>query len=252
MTNLEGRIIRRRKAIDAPDGVRSELWLWAQLAQRLGAPGTWSSDPAEVFDELARASAGGRADYSGLSHARLDAEEDLHWPCPAPEPGEPAHPGTPRAFLDRFPTPDGRARLIAVDHRGPDEDLRPDAPLFLITGRVLEHYQSGAQTRRVPALLAAQPAPFVEVHPLLAHRLGLEDGDDVDLITARGCVRAPARITDRVRADTVFMPFHYAGPGSVNLVTNDAVDPISSMPDLKVCAVEVRACAPAVLQEATA
>lgn len=240
MTNLEGRVIRRRQAIDAPPGVRSELWVWAALARRLGAPGVWSVDPAEVFDELARASAGGRADYSGLSHARLDREDDLHWPCPATGDGQAPHPGTPRAFLDRFPTPDGRARLVAVDHVGPAEDLRPDAPLFLITGRVLEHYQSGAQTRRVPALLAAQPTPFAEVHPLLALRLGLEDGDDVDLVTARGEVTAPARITDRVRADTVFMPFHHPGTGSVNRATNDAVDPISSMPEFKVCAVDVR------------
>ncbi len=239
LTNLEGRIIRRRKAIDPPLGAVSELWLWAELAARLHAPGTWSTDPAEVFDELARASAGGRADYSGLSHARLDHEPHLHWPCPATGEGEHPHPGTPRAFLDGFPTPDGRARLIAVDHVGPAEDLRADAPLFLITGRVLEHYQSGAQTRRVAPLLAAQPTPFVEVHPLLAHRLGLEDGDPVDLTTSRATVTAPARITDRVRPDTVFMPFHFAGGGSVNRATNDAVDPVSSMPEFKVCSVQV-------------
>ncbi|KRE37752.1 nitrite reductase [Janibacter sp. Soil728] len=240
MTNLEGRIIRRRKAINPPEGVVSELWVWSQLAQRLAAPGSWSTDPAEVFDELARASAGGRADYSGLSHARLDREADLHWPCPATDAGEAPHPGTPRVLLDGFPTPDGRARFIAVDHVGPAEELRPDAPLFLITGRVLEHYQSGVQTRRVPALLAAQPTPFVEVHPLLAHRLDVEEGEELELVTARGCVIAPARVTDRVRADTVFMPFHHPGAGSVNRVTNDAVDPISSMPEFKVCAVEVR------------
>lgn len=241
MTNLEGRIIRRRKAIDPPEGVVSELWVWPQLAARLDAPGTWSTVPSEVFDELARASVGGRADYSGLSHARLDRESDLHWPCPASGEGEAPHPGTPRAFLDDFPTPDGRARLVPVDHVGPAEDLRRDAPLFLITGRVLEHYQSGAQTRRVAALLAAQPTPFVEVHPLLAHRLGIEEGDQLDLRTARATVSAPARITDRVRPDTVFMPFHFAGAGSVNRATNDAVDPISSMPEFKVCAVDVAA-----------
>lgn len=239
MTNLEGRIIRRRKATDPPRGVVSELWIWARLAERIGAPGTWSTDPAEVFDELARASAGGRADYSGLSHARLDREDDLHWPCPAVPDGATPHPGTPRSFLDRFPTADGRALLIAVDHAGPAEDLRPDAPLFLITGRVLEHYQSGAQTRRVPQLHAAQPTPFVEVHPLLADRLGVEDGDLLTLATARGSIHTPARVSERVRADTVFMPFHFAGEGSVNRLTNDAVDPISSMPEFKVCAVTV-------------
>ncbi|WP_277452246.1 molybdopterin oxidoreductase family protein [Janibacter sp. DB-40] len=244
MTTLEGRVIRRRTAIDPPSGVVSELWVWAELAARLDAPGTWSTDPAEVFDELARASAGGRADYSGLSHARLDREPDLHWPCPATDEGRAPHPGTPRAFLERFPTPDGRARLVAVDHVGPAEHLRADAPLFLITGRVLEHYQSGSQTRRVAALHAAQPTPFVEVHPLLAHRLGVEEGDALDLRTARATVTAPARITDRVRADTVFMPFHFGGAGGVNRATNDAVDPISSMPEFKVCAVDVGPASP--------
>ena len=111
---------------------------------------------------------------------------------------------------------------------------------------MLEHYQSGAQTRRVTPLLAAQPTPFVEVHPLLAHRLGLEEGDPVDLTTARATVTAPARVTDRVRPDTVFMPFHYAGEGSVNRATNDAVDPVSSMPEFKVCAVDIRPSAPAI------
>ena len=108
MTSLEGRVIRRRKAIDPPAGVRSELWVWSELARRLGSPGTFATDPAVVFDELARASAGGRADYSGLSHERLDAEDGLFWPCPAGDGA--AHPGTPRLFTESFPTPDGRAR----------------------------------------------------------------------------------------------------------------------------------------------
>jgi assimilatory nitrate reductase catalytic subunit len=249
MTSLEGRVIRRRKALDPPAGVRSELWVWAELARRLGSPGTFSTEPAEVFDELARASAGGRADYSGLSHARLDTGEALFWPCPAGD--EPApHPGTPRLFLDSFPTADGRARLVPVDHLGPADDVRPDAPIHLVTGRVLQHYQSGAQTHRVPELVAAAPEPFVEMHPLLAERLGIADGDPVRLSGSRGVVTAPARLTDTARPDTVFMPFHWGGAGSVNQVTNDATDPVSGMPEFKVCAVRVeRAAAAALIRE---
>jgi assimilatory nitrate reductase catalytic subunit len=239
MTSLEGRVLRRRKALDPPAGVRSELWVWAQLAGRLGAPSAWSTDPAEVFDELARASAGGRADYSGLSHARLDGEEALHWPCPATADGGRPHPGTPRMFLDGFPTADGRATLVPVDHLGPAEDLRPDAPLYLVTGRVLQHYQSGAQTRRVDSLARAVSGPYAEVHPLLAARLGVAEGDSLRLTTARGAASVPARITDRVRPDTVFMPFHWGGGGSANRLTNDATDPLSGMPEFKVCAVDV-------------
>jgi assimilatory nitrate reductase catalytic subunit len=238
MTSLEGRVIRRRKAIDAPEGVRSELWVWAQLASRLGAAGSWDTEPSLVFDELARASRGGRADYSGLSHARLDTGAALYWPCPATD-GAPDHPGTPRLFAESFPTPDGRALMVAVDHLGPADDLRPDAPLYLVTGRVLQHYQSGAQTRRVPALAAAVGGAFVEVHPLLATRVGVADGELVRLTTRRGSLAVPAKVTDSIRPDTVFVPFHWAGVGSVNRLTTDATDPVSGMPEFKVCAVDV-------------
>lgn len=240
MTSLEGRVIRRRRAVDAPGEARSELWILAELARRLGSDVSFPTDPAVVFDELARASAGGVADYSGLSHARLDADEDdggpgLYWPVPSAE-----HPGTPRTFLDRFATPDGRARMVAVDHVGPSDDVRPDAPLYLVTGRVLQHYQSGAQTRRVAELDRLVPEPFVELHPVLGLRLGVGDGDRARLTTRRGEIEAVARWSDRIRPDTVFMPFHWSGEGSVNRVTTDATDPISGMPEFKVCAVDVR------------
>ncbi|KLN35759.1 nitrite reductase [Cellulosimicrobium funkei] len=239
MTSLEGRVIRRRRAVDAPGEARSELWILAELARRLGSDVSFPTDPAVVFDELARASAGGVADYSGLSHARLDADEDdggpgLYWPVPSAE-----HPGTPRTFLDRFATPDGRARMVAVDHVGPSDDVRPDAPLYLVTGRVLQHYQSGAQTRRVAELDRLVPEPFVELHPVLGLRLGVGDGDRARLTTRRGEIEAVARWSDRIRPDTVFMPFHWSGEGSVNRVTTDATDPISGMPEFKVCAVDV-------------
>ncbi|KGM14055.1 molybdopterin oxidoreductase family protein [Cellulomonas bogoriensis] len=243
MTSLEGRVIRRRPALAPPPGVRTELEVLHDLAVRLGVEHGFPTDASVVFDELARASAGGVADYSGLSHRRLDeaeaAGEGLHWPCPA-TPDAP-HPGTPRLFLDRFPTPDGRARMVAVDHLGPSDDLRPDAPVYLITGRVLQHYQSGAQTRRVPALAAAQPEPFVEIHPLLADRIGVQDGEMVQVTSTRGTATAVAHVTAAVRPEAVFMPFHWAGEGSANRVTTDAVDPISGMPEFKVCAVQVRA-----------
>ncbi|GAA1989648.1 molybdopterin oxidoreductase family protein [Isoptericola halotolerans] len=244
MTSLEGRVIRRRQVTTAPGEARSELWLLAELARRLGSEVSFPTDPAVVFDELARASAGGVADYSGLSHARLDAAEDagapgLFWPCPAPSAGEPEHPGTPRMFLDRFETPDGRARMVPVDHVGPTDDVRGDAPTYLVTGRVLQHYQSGAQTRRVPELDRIVPEPYAELHPQLGLRVGVADGARVRITSARGVVEATARWTDVVRPDTVFMPFHWSGAGSVNRITSDAVDPISSMPEFKVCAVSV-------------
>ena len=234
MTNLEGRVLRRRKALDAPGQARSELQILADLAVALGSTVAFDTDPAIVFDELARASAGGKADYSGLSHALLDDEDatDGHyWPARA------GSPGTPRLFARRFGHPDGRARMVAVSPGAPQDDLRREAPVYLVTGRVLAQYQSGAQTRRVPALTAVAPAAFVELHPHLAKLHQIDDGDDVAVTSVRGTAVARARITSTIRPDTVFMPFHWPGDGMANAVTNDACDPISGMPEFKVCAV---------------
>ncbi|QKG18982.1 molybdopterin oxidoreductase family protein [Actinomadura verrucosospora] len=236
MTNLEGRVLRRRRAVRPPDGVRTDLEIIAALAGRLGAPGEWSTDPGRVFGELRRASAGGIADYSGITYARIEAEGGVFWPCPSED-----HPGTPRPYLDRFPTPDGRARFVPVEHRGAAEDVDAEYPLYLTTGRVLAQYQSGAQTRRVRALADAAPGPFVELHPDLAERLGVEDGQDVKVESRRGAATAAARVTDAIRRDTVFMPFHWAGEGRANLLTGTALDPVSRMPEFKVCAVRISA-----------
>ncbi|MFE3520226.1 molybdopterin oxidoreductase family protein [Streptomyces sp. NPDC059161] len=236
-TNLEGRVLLRRAALTPPAGIRSDLEVLNSLAEALGSDSAakgFPVDPEEVFEELRRASAGGAADYSGISYARIEAEDGVFWPCP-----EEGHPGTPRLFLDRFATEDGRARFAEVTHRGPDEETDADYPVVLTTGRVLAQYQSGAQTRRVPELNAAAPGAYVEMHPLLAARIGVADGDRVTVTSRRGRATAPARVTGAIRSDTVFMPFHWAGEGRANNLTNPALDPVSKMPEFKVCAVRV-------------
>lgn len=236
MTNLEGRVLLRARATPPPPGVRTDLEVIAALARRLGAPGDWDPDPQRVFAELGRASAGGPADYSGISYERIAASGGVFWPCPSP-----GHPGTPRMFLDRFATPDGRARFFPVEHRPAAEEPDERYPVYLTTGRLLQHYQSGAQTRRVRALREAQPEPVVEVHPDLASACSIGNGDRVRVVSRRGAAEGRARITDIVRPDTVFMPFHWGGAASVNLVTNPALDPVSRMPEFKVCAVRLEA-----------
>ncbi|HEY0475361.1 MAG TPA: molybdopterin oxidoreductase family protein [Kribbella sp.] len=236
MTSLEGRVLRRRAAVAAPGEVRSDLAVFAGLAERLRPSIPFSTDPAEVYEELRVASTGGIADYSGISWSRLDTGDALFWPCPAED-----HPGTPRLFADSFGTPDGRARVVTVDHRPVADDLRDEAGLYLVTGRLLQHYQSGAQTRRVVELVEAEPEVFAEIHPRVAAQLGIADGRPVRLATARGSMVLPARVTADVRPDTVFVPFHFGGDGSVNELTNDALDPVSRMPEFKVCAVELTA-----------
>ncbi len=235
MTSLEGRVLRRRRALDAPVGVRSELWILRELAERLAAPGNWSVDAAQVFDELARASAGGPADYSGLSHALLDSGIPAFWPHPA------GSAGTPRLFLDRFAHPDGLARLVPVTARVRTAPAQRDGAMTLVTGRLLGHYQSGTQTRRVPELAESHPRAEVELHPAAAERIGVGTGDVVEVANARGTVRCAVRVSRDIRYDTVFLPFHYAGDECANLLTEAATDPISGMPEFKTTAVRVRA-----------
>ncbi|WP_192340916.1 molybdopterin oxidoreductase family protein [Streptomyces sp. VITNK9] len=248
-TNLEGRVLLRRRAITPPEGVRSDLEVLHELAGRLGVEKGFPTRPEEVFDELRRASAGGPADYSGIDYRRLAEENGVFWPCPAPAGADDGrtgraagpHPGTPRLFLDRFATDDGRARFAPVAHRPSAEEPDDAYPVLLTTGRVVAQYQSGAQTRRVEELNAAAPGPFVELHPRLAARLGAAEGDPVAVVSRRGRAVAPARITPGIRPDTVFMPFHWPGEGRANTLTNPALDPTSRMPEFKVCAVRVEA-----------
>jgi assimilatory nitrate reductase catalytic subunit len=236
LTNVEGRVLRRRRAVDPPPGVRSELEIWHALAARLGRGASFPTAPREVYDELRRASAGGAADYAGISWERLDAGEELFWPCP-----DESHPGTPRLFGERFAHPDGRARFRAVTHRAVTERTDPEFPFLLTTGRSRTHYQSGAQTRRSPTLAAAEPEAYAEVHPELARLLGLEDGAAVRLRTRRGEAGLRIRCTDTIRRDTVFVPFHWPG---VNALTSARLDPLSRMPEFKACAVAVARAAP--------
>ncbi|MCT9082203.1 molybdopterin oxidoreductase family protein [Streptomyces fulvoviolaceus] len=241
-TNLEGRVLLRKQAITPPDGIRSDLEVMHELADRLGVEKGFPTDPEEVFEELRRASAGGPADYSGITYRRLAEENGVFWPCPSADSDAGAvHPGTPRLFLDRFATADGRARFVPVSHRPIAEEPDDDYPVLLTTGRVVAQYQSGAQTRRVDELNAAAPGPFVELHPRLAERLGAAEGDPVAVVSRRGRAVAPARITLGIRPDTVFMPFHWHGEGRANTLTNPALDPTSRMPEFKACAVRLEA-----------
>ena len=231
MTNLEGRVSLRHKAIDAPPLVRTDLEVIAGIAASVGCDQGFSVEPEEVFNELRRASAGGVADYSGITYARIDDEGGVCWPCPNVD-----HPGTPRLFADGFAHSDGRARFWPVEHRPAAEEPDAEFPLYLTTGRVRAQYQSGAQTRRVPALAAVEPSAFVEMHPHLAETLGVVDGEVVLLETRRGRALLPARVTATVGEETLFVPFHW---GEANLLTNSALDPTSRMPEFKVCAVQV-------------
>ena len=244
LTNLEGRVLRRRRALAPPPGVRSELWIMTRLAEALDAPSTFSVDPETVFEELRLASSGGLADYSGIDYAMLDRGEAAYWPYPA------GSTGTPRLFLDSLAHADGRAvftpvtpRRRAASSASPDAAAAADragTPMTLITGRLMEHYQSGAQTRRVAALAAAQPEARLQIHPAAAAAQGIAEGDFVSISSGRGEVSCRAQLSTDIRPETVFLPFHFPALESANRLTEAATDPISGMPEFKLSEVWVR------------
>ena len=202
------------------------------LAARLGCSAAFAPEPHAAFEELRAASAGGVADYAGISYDRILAEDGVFWPCPSE-----AKPGTPRMFLDHFGTPDGKAHFHPVQYHGAAEQPDEAYPLILTTGRLLVHYQTGSQTHRVKELQDVEPNGFVEIHPDTARGLGIVNGGMVRLTTRRGVADMPARISRDIRADVVFVPFHWGGLASANRLTNAVLDPVSKMPEFKACAV---------------
>ena len=215
----------------------------SELARRLDAPSSFSADPQTVFTELRAASAGGLADYSGIDYAMLDAGAQAYWPFPA------GSQGTPRLFLEGFAHPDGKAVLTPISPSlsrpgaHTRDTLFTGATLTLVTGRLLEHYQSGAQTRRVQALADAAPQAELLIHPLAAASRGIRDGALLTIANGRGTVRCRAKFSTAIRSDTVFLPFHFPEAENANLLTSAAVDPISGMPEFKATSVTVTACA---------
>jgi assimilatory nitrate reductase catalytic subunit len=236
-TNLEGRVLLREPCVAVPNGPRSDLAILCAIAQRMGLPKLLPSvDPEAVFDELRRASAGGRADYSGITYARLRNGERLHWPVPSVD-----HPGTPVLFALTFPTADGRAKFIDVSTENADETPDEEYPWTLTTGRVREHYNSGTQTRRTARLAAAVGEPFAEIHPTLAAHVGVTNGDMLRITSRRGSVTLRARLTETIRKELLFAPFHWGGQLSINVLTGGPLDPYSRMPPFKMCAVKIEA-----------
>lgn len=232
VTNLEGRVLLRRRVADPPRGVRTDTEILQALARRLGAGAHFfHRSTAEVFEELRAASRGGLADYSGISYSKILLQSGVFWPCPGDD-----HPGTPRMFQDGFPTADGRAAFHPVRYQPAAEQPEKAHPLHLTTGRVIFHYLSGNQTRRLK-LADKYPEPLVEIHPDTARNLGLREGRMARLRSLRGEALFRVKLSPHIRRDTVFVPIHWGGEEGANNLTNPALDPVCRMPEFKVCAV---------------
>lgn len=236
VTSAEGRVIRIRKAVEPPGEARADWRIVCDLAARLGQGERFAfTKPEEIFTELSRLSAGGVADYAGITWEKIERQMGVFWPCPTPE-----HPGTPRLFEGgRFAHPDGRARFHAVEYRPPAEVTDEEYPIVLTTGRVVSQFLSGTQTRRIGPLVEQYPEPRVEIHPKLAAKLGVADGERVRVASRRGALELRALVVATIRPDTVFIPYHWPGALSANLLTNRAYDPIAGIPEFKVAAVRI-------------
>ncbi len=246
VTQIEGRVIKINQAVDPPGDARQDWRIIQDLAGALGRPrGFTFQNPREIFDELRRASKGGIADYSGITWEKIEKQHGVWWPCPSDD-----HPGTPRLFergshnsiangAGPFYFPDGKARFNVAEYTPPTEDVDDEYPVILTTGRVVSHFLSGTQTRRIGPLVDQYPEPRVEIHPQLARALNIDEGDWTTIASRRGEITLRAQVVKTIRPDTVFVPYHWAGAKSVNRLTIAAQDAISKIPEYKVCAVRL-------------
>ncbi len=256
VTQVEGRVIKINKAVDCPGEAKQDWVVIQDLARALGRPhGFTFESPREIFEELRVASKFGIADYSGITWEKIEEQMGVFWPCYSQDPktGEPTpdHQGTPRLFepgsynpvakgAGPFYFPDGKARFNVADYRVPVDDASEEYPLYLTTGRVVSQFLSGTQTRRIGPLVKQYPEPRIEMHPRLAYKLGIVEGDWTTCETRRGAMTVKAMVVTTIRPDTVFVPYHWPGEKSPNRLTVAAQDPISKIPQYKVCGCRVR------------
>ncbi len=228
VTNTDRMVQIGRKALTPPGDAREDLWIIQELARRLGLDWNYTG-PADVFNEMRL----GMNSIAGITWDRLERESSVTYPCE-----KEGDPGSPVVFIETFPTATGRARLVPADVIPAAE--RPDGeyPLVLITGRQLEHWHTGAMTRRASVLDAIEPEPTVSVHPLDLDAIGAQPGDIVTVASRRGIISLYARADDGIPRGAVFIPFCYY-EAAANLLTNPALDPFGKIPEFKYCAVQL-------------
>ncbi|MBX3646561.1 MAG: formate dehydrogenase subunit alpha [Rhodocyclaceae bacterium] len=227
-TNTDRTVQIGRAAIAPPGDARQDLWILQELARRLGLGWNYAG-PQEVFEEMR----GAMPSIAGISWQRLEREDAVTYPC-----RDAADPGQPVIFTERFPTASGRGRFVPAQFRPAAEVPDADFPFVLITGRVLEHWHTGAMTRRSAVLDALEPEAHVDMHPEDLAALNCKAGDCVELETRRGKVSAKARADAGLARGTLFMPFCYV-EAAANLLTNPALDPFGKIPEFKYCAARI-------------
>jgi formate dehydrogenase major subunit len=228
VTNTDRMVQLGRKALEAPGEAKPDLWIIQEIARRLGLDWNYGG-PKDVFNEMRLA----MNSIAGITWERLERESSVTYPCE-----KEGDPGQPVVFVDKFPTPTGKARFVPADVIPANE--RPDGeyPFVLITGRQLEHWHTGAMTRRAGVLDAIEPEPTVSMHPLDLDAIGARGGDVITVASRRGIISLYARPDDGTPRGAVFIPFCFY-EAAANLLTNAALDPFGKIPEFKYCAVRV-------------
>jgi len=226
-TNSDRRVQRVRKAVDAPGEARADWQIILDVMNAAGLEQPDYKDTGEVYAEMASLS----PKFAGISHDRIENEGGLQWPVETPD-----APST--EYLHKGGVLRGKGLFQAVEFRPPFEEADPEYPLILSTGRTLYHYNAATQTRRSDGLTTKQPEAFVEIHPGNAYKLGIEDGQLVDVVSRRGRVRCRAMVSRQVRRNSIWMPFHFPET-KTNYLTTDAGDAVTGTGEYKVCAARI-------------
>jgi len=224
-TNSERRVQRVRKAVEPPGQARDDWWITSEIASRMGLSMSYGASQ-EIMEELASVT----PSYAGIDYDRIE-HVGIHWPCPSKE-----HPGTPILHKEQFTR--GKGLFHAIDYQAPAENVDATYPMFLTTGRVLYHYHTGTMTMKSAGLNERAPACFVEISAEDARSYDLEDGAVVKVESRRGNIQAAIKISEKAVSGTVFIPFHFA-QAAANKLTLAALDPVSGIPEFKVCAVRI-------------
>ena len=224
-SNTERRVQRVRKAVDAPGEAKPDWWITCQIGSRMGLPMEYGDSQA-IFEEITKVT----PSYAGITYDRIE-DEGIHWPCPSAE-----HPGTPILHGQQFTR--GKGKFHAIEWISPAEQVNEDYPLYLTTGRLLYQYHTGTMTMKTDGLNEKAPESFVEISPKDAAIYDLKTGDRVIIASRRGNINVAVKISSMAVDGTVFIPFHYA-KAAANTLTNASLDPISGIPEFKVCAVKL-------------
>ena len=228
VTNTNRQVQMVRPAVPAPGQARADWRIIMDMARHMGL--SWDHDgPAEIFAEMKQA----MKSLDNITWDRLEREDSITYPCPAPD-----HPGQGIVFSESFPTPDGRARFAPAGLVPPDERPDGDFPFVLTTGRVLEHWHTGAMSRRARVLDALEPEAFVSMNPADMAFRKIEPGQMVKVATKRGEITLAARPDTRVSEGLIFIPFAFV-EAAANILTNPKLDPYGKIPELKFSAARV-------------